>query len=84
MRKSGLRFLTAVAPALILAFLSAMGCGKSECKRYTEKFCADAMSEACKQAKERSKGWSSDKCRIERNQLEIEEQSKKLDKELSE
>ncbi len=84
MRKSGLRFLTAVAPVLVLALLAAAGCGKSECKRYNEKFCADANSEACKQAKERSKDWSSDKCRIERNQIEIEEQSKKLDKELSE
>jgi hypothetical protein len=82
MRKSGLRLQFSAAAALI--FLSAAGCGKSECKRYLEKFCADANSETCQQAKERSKDWSADKCRIERNQLEIEEQSKKLDKELSE
>ncbi|MFZ5631150.1 MAG: hypothetical protein ACOY5B_18595 [Spirochaetota bacterium] len=82
MRKSGLRLVIPVAAALVS--LSAVGCGKSECKRYNEKFCADASSEACKQAKERSKDWSADKCRIERNQVEIEEQSKKLDKELTE
>jgi hypothetical protein len=84
MRKRGLGFLTAVVPALVLVLLAATGCGKSECKRYIEKFCADAMSEACTQAKERSQNWSSDQCRIELNQIEIEEQSKKLDKELSE
>lgn len=82
MRKSGLQLLRTVAAAFTL--LSATGCGKSECKRYIEKFCADADSQACRQAKERSKGWSADKCRIELNQIEIEEQSKKLDIELSE
>ncbi|GAB4439574.1 MAG: hypothetical protein OHK0011_22150 [Turneriella sp.] len=76
-----MRLLLPVAAVLVL--LSTIGCGKSECKRYSEKFCADANSEACKQAKERSKDWSADKCRIERNQIEIEEQSKQLDKELS-
>lgn len=84
MRKSRLRFFTVVAPALAFALFAVTGCGKSECKRYNEKFCVDADSEACKQAKERSKDWSSDKCRIERNQIEIEEQSQKLNKELSE
>ncbi len=84
MRKSGLRLLLPVFSSAALLVLSATGCGKSECTLYNEKFCADLNSEACKQAKERSKDWSADKCRIERNQLEIEEQSKKLDKELSE
>lgn len=71
--------------SVLLAFmLSAAGCGKSECKRYTNKFCTDAGSDVCKQAKERSKDWSADKCRIERNQVEIEEQSRSLDKELQE
>lgn len=62
--------------------LLATACGKSECRRYTEKFCADETSASCAQAKERSRDWSSDKCRIELNQIEIEEQSKKLDDEL--
>lgn len=83
MRKSASSLqLYLAAAALVILF--GTGCGKSECKRYHEKFCADAGSEVCKQAKERSKDWSVDKCRIERNQIEIEEQSKKLDKELSE
>lgn len=69
---------------LIPAFAALLvtGCGKSECKRYIEKFCADEKSAACTEARERSRDWSSDKCRIERNQIEIEEQSKKLDDEL--
>lgn len=79
MRKSFFMGLAAAAAALALS-----ACGKSECRRYTEKFCADQNSDACKQAKERSKDWDKDKCRMERNQLEIEEQSKNMEKELKE
>lgn len=57
------------------------GC-KSECDRYLEKFCADQQSPLCASARERSKNWTQDQCRLERNQLEIEEQSKRLEQEL--
>lgn len=77
MRKS-LFFLS----LLTLTVFSLASCGKSECKKYLEKFCADKESPACKAANESVKDWSSDKCRIERNALEIDEQAKKLEKEL--
>lgn len=57
-------------------------CGKSECKKYTERFCADAKSTACADATARAKSWSSDQCRIHNNQIQIEEQSKQMDLEL--
>lgn len=79
-----MRAITIACSFLVPAFAAFLvtGCGKSECKRYVEKFCADEKSAACSDAKARSRDWSSDKCRIERNQIEIEEQSKKLDAEL--
>lgn len=69
---------------LIAAFVltGIVSCGKSECKKYLEKFCADDQSPQCKAAREKAKDWSSDKCRIERNAIEIDEQAKKLEKEL--
>jgi hypothetical protein len=59
-----------------------VGCGKSECKKYRSKFCTDENSAVCKEAAQRSKDWSADKCRIEFNQIQIEEQAKRLEDEL--
>ncbi|AFM14749.1 hypothetical protein Turpa_4116 [Turneriella parva DSM 21527] len=58
------------------------GCGKSECKKYTEHFCKDAASPQCASAIEKVKDLSSNQCRIELNQLQIDEQSKRLEDEL--
>lgn len=70
--------------ALILLLLAASlpGCGKSECKKYLEHFCKDAASPQCAAAIEKAKGMSANQCRIELNQLQIDEQSKRLEDEL--
>ncbi|MBS0617586.1 MAG: hypothetical protein JSR44_05315 [Spirochaetes bacterium] len=68
------------ACALGLTFF--VGCGKSECKKYTALFCADEKNPACLAAREKVKNWSSDQCRIEHNKIRIDEQSKRLDDEL--
>ncbi|HNJ66967.1 MAG TPA: hypothetical protein PKW28_13790 [Turneriella sp.] len=65
--------------AMICAAALMAACGKSECKKYVARFCADAKSQACSDATARSKDWNSDRCRIEANKLAIEEQSKQLD-----
>lgn len=77
MRKN---ILTAALVALSVVF--AAGCGKSECKKYIARFCADEKSPACLQAKEQTKDWSADKCRIEGNEIDIDSQSKQLENEL--
>ncbi len=58
------------------------GCGKSECKKYTDHFCKDSASPQCAAAIEKSKDMSANQCRIELNQLQIDEQSKRLEDEL--
>lgn len=65
--------------AILIALLAVNACGKSYCKKYTAKFCTNSDSAECMQAKTTVKDWSNDKCRIELNNVEIEEQSKKLD-----
>ncbi len=74
------RLLALIFPALAILVLA--NCGKSECRRYRDRFCADPNSAACKAAQEKSKDWSADKCRIERNQMDIEDQSRNLENEL--
>ncbi|MBV6493107.1 MAG: hypothetical protein LDLANPLL_01122 [Turneriella sp.] len=61
-----------------------LNCGKSYCKQYTEKLCKDVNSAECKAAQEKVKSWSSNQCRIEFNNLVIEEQEKKMEKILEE
>jgi hypothetical protein len=68
--------------SVILLTAAAAGCGKSECKKYTDHFCSDAASPQCAAAKEKSKDWAANQCRIELNQLQIDEQSKRLEDEL--
>ncbi len=75
MRKSVFGLVVAVA------FVTA-SCGKSECKKYVERFCADPKSPACADATAKAKAWSSTQCRIQNNGLQIEEQSKQLENEL--
>lgn len=75
MRKSVFGLIAAVA-------LATASCGKSECKKYTERFCADPKSAACADAMAKVKTWSSTQCRIQNNDLQIEEQSKQLENEL--
>ncbi len=76
MRKS---VLAATVLLAVVGFCS-LNCGKSYCKQYEQKFCADEKSPACAQAKEKVKAWSSKECRIQLNTLEIEEQTKATDK----
>ncbi len=61
---------------------SVAGCGKSECKKYTDHFCKDAASPQCASAIEKAKDMSANQCRIELNQMQIDEQSKRLEDEL--
>jgi hypothetical protein len=65
-----------------LAAIFCLQCGKSNCKKYAERFCADEKSPICAQTREKIKSWSSDKCRIELNEILIDEQSKQLEQEL--
>lgn len=71
-----------MAALVVLSVILAAGCGKSECKKYAARFCADEKSPACLQVKEKIKDWSSDKCRIEGNEMDIDSQSKQLENEL--
>lgn len=67
---------------VVLSVPFAAGCGKSECKKYAARFCADEKSPECLQAKEKIKDWSSDTCRIEGNKLDIDKQAKETENEL--
>ena len=68
---------------LVAAFaLVTVSCGKSECTKYTDRFCADPKSAACADAAAKVKVWNSNQCRIQNNDLQIEEQSKRLEDEL--
>jgi hypothetical protein len=78
MRKSALQLILV---SLIVASTAA-SCGKSECKKYIDQFCSDDKSPACAAAREKTKEWSANQCRIELNQLQIDEQSKRLEDEL--
>ncbi len=75
MRKSVFGLIAAVA-------FATAACGKSECTKYTDRFCADAKSAACADAAAKVKTWSSTQCRIENNKLQIDDQSKQLENEL--
>jgi hypothetical protein len=77
------RFLTALGAIVALVF-SVAHCS-SHCKKYAEKFCQGQGAEgspACLQAKEKMKDWSSDKCRMELNEVLLDEQTKNLENEL--
>lgn len=78
MRKSVFGLLCLLAA---IAFVTA-ACGKSECTKYTDRFCADPKSAACADAAAKVKVWSSTQCRIENNKLLIDDQSKRLEDEL--
>ncbi len=78
MRKSALQFIL----VSVVVVLAAASCGKSECKKYNDHFCADDKSPQCAAAREKTKDWSANQCRIELNQLQIDEQSKRLEDEL--
>lgn len=62
--------------------LVTVSCGKSECTKYTDRFCADPKSAACADAAAKVKVWNSTQCRIENNKLLIDDQSKRLEEEL--
>ncbi|MFO1470713.1 MAG: hypothetical protein U1F27_06750 [Turneriella sp.] len=71
------------ALGLMAAFaLVTLSCGKSECTKYTDRFCADPKSAACADAAAKVKVWNSTQCRIENNKLLIDDQSKRLEEEL--
>ncbi|HRP69130.1 MAG TPA: hypothetical protein PLY93_06330 [Turneriella sp.] len=61
-----------------------LACGESYCKQYAAKFCTDPNTPACKTAQEKIKNWSSNECRIQFNNLIIEEQAKDTEKLLEE
>ena len=68
--------------AFLVSAIVAISCGKSECTKYKERFCADPKSQACADAEAKVKTWNSTQCRIHKNDLQIEEQSKRLEEEL--
>jgi len=64
---------------IFVAFVSA--CGKKNCKQYIEKVCTDRPQD-CEGVKKEATPLTSDQCRIKLNNLQIEEQEKKLLNEL--
>jgi len=73
--QSIMRLFTLSSIFLAVAFFSA--CGKKDCKQLIEKICAERPQD-CDTVKKETGSLSSDQCRIKLNNLQIEEQEKKL------